>query len=66
MDPIEQKCRYLLGRGRISRDECAEVLEVLDKRIGEAIHWKAIAEKALNDNNELRAEVARLSQIARY
>lgn len=66
MDPIEQKCRYLLGRGRISKNECAEVLDVLDKRIAEAVHWKAIAEKALNDNNELRAEVARLNQIARY
>lgn len=66
MDPIEQKCRYLLGRGRISKNECAEVLDVLDKRIAEATHWKAIAEKALNDNNELRAEVARLNQIARY
>jgi hypothetical protein len=66
MDPIEQKCRYLLNRGRISASECAEVLNVLDTRIAEATHWKAIAEKALNDNNELRAEVARLSQIARY
>jgi hypothetical protein len=66
MDPIEQKCRYLLGRGRISANECAEVLNVLDIRISEATHWKEIAEKALNENNELRAEVARLSQIARY
>lgn len=66
MDQIEQKCRYLLGRGRVSRDECAEILSVLDTRISEAVHWKAIAEKALSDNNELRAEVARLSQIARY
>lgn len=66
MDQIEQKCRYLLSRGRISKTECAEVLDILDKRISEAIHWKAIAEKSLNENNELRAEVARLNQIARY
>lgn len=66
MDQLEQKCRYLLGRGRVSKTECAEILSILDTRISEAAHWKAIAEKALNDNNELRAEVARLNQIARY
>lgn len=66
MDPIEQKCIYLLGRGRISKTECAEVLDVLTRRIADSDHWRAIAEQALSINNELRAEVARLSQIARY
>lgn len=66
MDPKEQKCRYLLGRGKVSKTECTEVLEIFENRIAEANYWKAVAEKALNDNNELRAEVARLNQIARY
>lgn len=66
MDEIEQKCRYLLNRGRISKTECAEVLNILDKRISEAVYWKSVAERALSENNELRAEVARLNQIARY
>ena len=61
MDQIEQKCIYLLGRGRISKTECAEVLEVLTKRIAECDHWKSIAEQALSINNELRAENLRLN-----
>jgi hypothetical protein len=63
---LEQKCRYLLNRGRVSRQECADILSILDERITEATYWKAVAEKALNENGELKAEVARLSQIARY
>lgn len=63
---LEQKCRYLLGRGKISPAECAEVLEALDTRISEATYWKNVAEKMMSENNELRAEVSRLTQIARY
>jgi hypothetical protein len=63
---LEQKCRYLLNRGRVSRQECAEILSILDERISEATYWKAVAEKALSENGELKAEVARLNQIARY
>jgi hypothetical protein len=63
---LEQKCRYLLGRGKISPTECAEVLEALDTRISEATYWKNIAERMMSENNELRAEVSRLTQIARY
>ena len=63
---IEQKCRYLLGRGKVSPAECAEVLEALDTRISEATYWKGVAENMMRENNELRAEVSRLTQIARY
>lgn len=66
MNEKEQKCRYLLNRGRVSKTECVEILEILDERISEATYWKAVAQKYLSENNELRAEVARLSQIARY
>lgn len=66
MDSEEQKLRYLLSRGRISSNDCAHALTLLDKYSAEALYWKTVAEKALNENNELRAEVARLNQIARY
>ena len=63
---IEQKCRYLLGRGKVSPAECVEILEALDTRISEATYWKNVAENIMRENNELRAEVSRLTQIARY
>jgi hypothetical protein len=63
---LEQKCRYLLNRGRVSKQECVDILSILDERISEATYWKAVAEKALSENGELKAEVARLNQIARY
>lgn len=62
----EQRLRYLLSRGKVSKDDCAQVLDILDTRISEANYWKQIAETRLRENSELRAEVARLSQIARY
>jgi hypothetical protein len=41
-------------------------LEALDTRISEATYWKGVAENMMRENNELRAEVSRLTQIARY
>jgi hypothetical protein len=55
-----------LSRGKISKEDCAQVLNLLDTRISEAGYWKQVAENALSENSELKAENARLSQIARY
>lgn len=66
MDGNEQQTRYLLARGKVSPEQCANALALLDKYSTEASYWKGVAEKALSENNELRAEVARLNQIARY
>jgi hypothetical protein len=63
---LEQKLRYLLSRGKISKEDCAQVLNLLDARISDANYWKQVAENALRENSELKAENARLSQIARY
>lgn len=62
----EQRLRYLLSRGKVSKDDCGLILDILDARISEANYWKQIAETRLRENGELRSEVARLSQIARY
>ncbi len=62
----EQKLRYLLSKGKVVGSDCAKILEIMDSRIAEASYWKKIAEAKLVENNELRAEVARLSQIAKY
>jgi hypothetical protein len=62
----EQRLRYLLSRGKVSGNDCAKILEILDSSTGEASYWKRIAEAKLVENNELRAEVARLNQIKKY
>jgi hypothetical protein len=62
----EQRLRYLLSRGKVSSGDCAKVLEIMDSSTAEAGYWKKIAEAKLVENNELRAEVARLNQIKKY
>jgi hypothetical protein len=66
MEQEEQRLRYLLSRGKISGQDCAKVLEIMEDKISESNYWKKIAEAKLVENNELRAENARLNQIAKY
>ena len=66
MQEEEQRLRYLLSRGKITGQDCAKVLEIMDEKISESNYWKKIAEAKLVENNELRAENARLNQIAKY
>lgn len=56
---MEPTLRYLLSHGAVTKEDCAKVLEEYDKVVASLVSANASL-------NELRAEVSRLSQIAKY
>ena len=66
MDQQEQVYRHLLQVARVSKSDCPKILDIMDKHIADSAYWKAVAERALIANNELRAEILRLNQIVKY
>ena len=56
---MEPTLRYLLNHGAVTKEDCAAALEEYDKTVAALVKANALI-------NELRAEVSRLSQIAKY
>jgi hypothetical protein len=56
---MEPTLRYLMNHGAVTKEDCAKVIEEYDKVVASLVSANASI-------NELRAEVSRLSLIAKY